>query len=109
MSGKKRAASKVTTTKEPVVVAQESVKEKEAVAESQVTYPCSVLLKNNTHRRVTGSVTGGAVLMPHSENTVEVKSEGDLKQIINNFEQLNQLNKWTNGLQVIHPLGDDDA
>lgn len=108
MSGKKRTVSKEATTDKPVVVPQAQVQEKEAVADNVVTYPRSVLLKNNTPRRVKESVTGVA-LMPYSENAVEVKSEGDLKQIINNFMQLNTLNKWVNGLQVIHPLGDDNA
>lgn len=113
MSSKKRSVSKVATTDDAVVVPQEPVTntettKSEVVAVRLITYPCAVLLKNNTPRRIKESVTGVA-LMPHSTEKVVLTHENDFKQITNNFKQLNLQNQWTDGLQITHSLGGDDA
>ena len=75
-------------------------------AENSATWPQKVTLKNDTPFRFMESVTR-TLLQANSDCTVSV-SKDEFVRINNNFKQLNILNKC-NGLQVICPLGVENA
>jgi hypothetical protein len=75
-------------------------------AELSATWPQKVVLKNDTPFRFMESVTR-TLLEANSDRTVSV-SKDEFVRINNNFKQLNILNKC-NGLQVICPLGVENA
>lgn len=98
------APSPVTVTKAVIVDSGDAVKQAVEVVES---WPKLVVIKNDTSCRFIETVSR-TLLEPHSDRTITV-SKDEFARINNNFKQLNILNRWENGLQIIYPLGVEDA